>query len=177
MALEKEPETHLLQGLHRRELEKSASLQCVGATSFRFILSQLKKEEVKDRASPVAPVKNQVTGNEEFANSGHRNARAQEADHVRSSKMTDVEERGKRDKRQRTQSPTTRHLAPSSDVSNRTDTSLSAKEGRLPLFPLQERLLSERQELRLLARASRKPDAMFSSRRNEPGNQFESSIF
>ena len=69
MALEKEPETHLLQGLHRRELEKSASLQCLGGISFRFILSQLTKEEVKDRASPVAPVKNQVTGNEEFLNS------------------------------------------------------------------------------------------------------------
>ena len=76
----------------KNQLEKSTSLQCLGATSFRFILSQLKKEEVKDRASPVAPVRNQVTGNEEFLNSGHRNARAQEAHHVRSSKMTDVEE-------------------------------------------------------------------------------------
>ena len=61
------------------------------------------------------PVKTKVTGNEAIANRGHRRAFAQEVQHVRSSTMTKVEEKGKADMR---------------EVSNRTGRRPSGKERR-----------------------------------------------
>ena len=121
MALWKGPEGVLLEGLYRRHMEKSTRMQTALAQCHsdrvhrkepksysRLMVSDVledqqqnsltahkEKGRVKEGAIPVAPGRMKVTGNEEIANRAHQQAPAQEAQNVRSSTMTRVEEREK----------------------------------------------------------------------------------
>ena len=180
-ALEKRPEASLLAGHHRRQVETSTLMQTAWrhgipirftAKSRRatrglkamvsdvvedqqqhyFLVAQKEKGWVNDRAIPVATVKKRRRQKKRdcTANSGHRKAHAQVAENVRSRKMTKIKEREK-DKRQRAPRPTTSQPSPKSEVSNQTGTSSSGKRRSMSLFLQQERQVSERQDLRLLA--------------------------
>ena len=102
-------------------------------------MAQQENGPVKDRAIPVAPVKNKGDGKEEIANSGHQTARPQEALNVRSNARIKVEGREKETSDIGRQVRQKRQPTPNSEVSNRTGASLSGKEGRPLCSQLQER--------------------------------------
>ena len=108
-------------------------LQNSNCKSQQLTSSKRRRRGEKTEQSQSHQWETSVTGNDEIANSGHRQARAQEAQHVRSSTMTTIRGEGKEDKRLRTPSPTTkRQPTPKPKVSNQTGTSQSSSYSRPP---------------------------------------------
>ena len=125
--------------LARKAGDARCSLPCLRT------LTQKGRRSGKRQGNPTRTSEKwkKVTENEEMANNGHRKARAQEAQHVRSSTLTKVEER---ERRQAT-------AAAHSDIRSQKPGwhKPSGKETRPPCFSYEKGRYFLRQELRQLA--------------------------